>query len=170
MTVDIWQIAIPAVVGALTSGVPLYIKLRSALSDIRKQDAEAQIAIKAKESELQDKTKINTEGEWKRILEYRDAELVQLRTKDEQQEKKIDELFKLHVDCERDKARHEERFKAQNEKIVALEKKVEDANAPLAKNLALLVELLLEERKNVSKGTPVASLPAGSEIRVGPGS
>lgn len=159
MTVElIANLLIPAVVGALTAGIPLYIKLRSANFDLRKQ-----------ESELQDKTKINTEGEWKRILEYRDRETIELKAKDEAQEKRIDELYNLHIKCETDKARYEEKQKSLEAKLQEKINHIEKLEEKLESKFDKLIELLLEQTKNVSKGTPAASVPASGEIRVGPG-
>jgi chromosome segregation ATPase len=107
--------AIPGLIGALASGIPLYIKLRK-----------ANLVFKKSEIELNESKKINTEAEWKRILEYRDAELVQLRARDEAQEKQIRDLYEKHTQCETDKARNDEKIKANDEKIKSLEAKLED--------------------------------------------
>lgn len=106
------QALISALGGAATVGVPLWIKLRNANVGIKKREAELDIEITKKKAEQDETNKINTEGEWKRILQYRDAELQTLRSRDEAQDKQISDLYNKHIDCEKERARNEAKIEA----------------------------------------------------------
>jgi chromosome segregation ATPase len=125
---------ISAAVGAATAGIPLYFKFRSAIAAIRKKEHEQALEIQQKSEELniqlqtkkneQSKLhKIDTEAEWKRIIEARNEELASLRVRDDNQEKQILDLYNKHLKCEVDKARTEANYEAM--KATVLEVKEE---------------------------------------------
>lgn len=149
------QTLIAAVMGAAGSGIPLWIKLRNANIGIRKKEAELDLEITKKKAEQDQTDKINTEGEWKRILEYRDAELQTLRARDEAQDKQIKDLYDKHIDCEKERARNEA-------KIEAIEKHYGSQIDSLQRELAELRQLLKGGFGHaVPQGTPAPGNSAG---------
>lgn len=128
---DHWSIAALSSIGTLiTAGIPLYIKLRNALFQLDKKRAELDLALKAQSQEQAKAVKIDSEAEWKRILESREAEIASLRARDELQDKQIRDLYDKHLDCEKERARNEERIKAvekhSDDKIKFLQDQIQD--------------------------------------------
>lgn len=107
----IFQIAVPAIIGAASTGVPLWIQLRKAFAEIRQTTANADLDIKKKAKELSNADKINAEAEWRRVIDEKDKELVRLRAKDDEQEVKIENLLNRHIECKQNEARQDERAK-----------------------------------------------------------
>lgn len=135
------KFVLSALSGALTVGFPLWYKIRKAQQkladsgiDIRAKDEKLELEQRTKEHAFDVQGKIDSEAEWKRILEYRDAELVRLRDRDEQQEKKLQDLYDKHVSCQRNEA-------AQAERIKMLEAKQDQADLERANNSKEMLEL-----------------------------
>lgn len=113
--------------GAAASGIPLWFKVRSLNQKIKSGDQEIEsgdIKIQQQRTKAVQQDKINSEAEWKRIIEFRDAELVRLRERDDQQERQITTLWEKHVACERNEAAQGEKIIAQDEKIKASEERI----------------------------------------------
>lgn len=110
---DSIQILISIIMGAFASGIPMYLQIRK-----------MNLKFKADENKLTSKERINAEGEWKRIIEFRDAELVRLRERDDQQERQLNDLWDKHIQCQRSEAAQAERIKANEERIKSLEERV----------------------------------------------
>lgn len=102
---------IPAIVGAAGSGIPLYITLRKALADLRTSKAKLDVELDRQKSDNVNVQKINTEGEWKRVIDEKNAELIRLRAKDDEQENKLTDLLNKHIECQKGEARNDERLK-----------------------------------------------------------
>jgi hypothetical protein len=143
---QIFQIALPAIMGAVTAAVPLYIQIRKLNVDLRASVEASQIEVARQAMELSNTATINKEGEWKRLLEEKDKELVRLRSKDDEQELKLGDLLTRHIECKQNEARQDERskffekrseeqgreIKALTTKILQLEKLIrERLNAPV---------------------------------------
>lgn len=143
---DLVQTLITALLGAAGGAIPLWIRLRNAQVGIKQKEAELDLAISEEKDKQSQHNKINTEAEWKRILEYRDAELLTLRARDEQQERQIKDLYEKHVKCETDKARTEARLES-------MEKHQERIELELAQLKALMKGL----PNGISQGTSSAS-------------
>lgn len=136
-------------IGAAGAGVPLYLQLGKFRQELKEQRLkletqeadhkqqleqerkeheqklrEGDIGLKDKESKSAQKDKINTEAEWKRIIEFRDAELVRLRERDDQQERQITSLWEKHIQCEKTEAAQSQKIIAQNEKIASNEGRI----------------------------------------------
>lgn len=150
------QTLISLAIGAVGGALPLYFKLKNFQTKISKQVADNELEIEKKRAEHQKSNKIDTEAEWKRILEYRDAELTTLRARDEAQDRQIKDLFDKHVDCEKDKARNEAR-------IEALERHYGDQIRRLEAELQELKNLL-KGFKNVPDGTSAGCSPTGCPL------
>ncbi len=101
------------IIGAASSGLPLYYKLR-----------QMGLKFKTEENKISSKERINAEAEWKRIIEFRDAELVRLRERDDQQERQLNDLWDKHIQCQRSEAAQAERIKSLEEKTKSLEERV----------------------------------------------
>jgi hypothetical protein len=140
---------ISALMGAVASGVPLYIKFRNAQFELSKQGRILDLEVAHQQSEHDKSNRINTEAEWKRILEYRDAELSTLRARDEAQDRQIKDLYDKFVESEKNKARLEAIEGVNKERMAALEDKL------------LKLSIALEGYKNVSQGIPAPGCPAG---------
>lgn len=141
---DHWAIALLSSIGTLvTAAVPLYIKFKNAIFSLDKKRAELDLALKAQVQEQSKTTKIDAEAEWKRILESRESEIAALRARDELQDKQIRDLYDKHLDCEKERARNEERIKAvekhSDDKIKSLQDQIQD------------LKRLLTEKTSVSK-------------------
>lgn len=119
---QIFQIALPAITGALAVGIPLWIQLRKAFAEIsqgkataelqaKERNSQIELEAKKKAQEMTQNDKINVEAEWKRVLNEKDTELVKLRAKDDEQEAKIDNLLTRHIECKQNEARQDERAK-----------------------------------------------------------
>lgn len=111
--IEVFKALVSAAVGAVASGVPLWYQIRKLNNRLKTED-----------NKITQREKINAEAEWKRIIEFRDAELVRLRERDDQQEKQIDDLWEKHVQCQRSEAAQAERIKANEERIKSLEDKL----------------------------------------------
>ncbi len=139
----IFQIIVPGVIGALTSGLPLYIMLRKSNREITEND------------------KISVEAEWKRILQFRSEELIRLTAKDTEQEDQIKGLQLQHMECEKKEARHAERIIINEERIRYLEITIIELKAEV-----------LSYKKGRRRNGPVPndSGPDGPPDASGPGS
>lgn len=116
------KLLLAILIGAAGSGIPLYAQLRK-----------LNLKFKTEENKISSKERINSEAEWKRIIEFRDAELVRLRERDDQQERQLNDLWEKHIACQRSEAAqgerirsNEERIKYSEEKIRGLEEKLVD--------------------------------------------
>lgn len=142
-----WIIAIG--IGASAVGIPLYAKIRRLVQDIKL----GAIEVDSKAADVNAKEQINAAAEFQRIIKFRDDEIKRLMERDEQQERKIQELYDRHLECARNEARQDERSKMNTEKISTLERKV------------MLLEMLLHEKapapQNVTintTGTPAVKV------------
>ena len=108
---QIFQVALPAIVGAATTGIPLYIQLRKAFAEIRQSTENLELEVKKKAQDIVQTDVINKEAEWKRIINEKNDELVRLRAKDDEQEGKISDLLNRHIECKQNEARQDERAK-----------------------------------------------------------
>lgn len=111
--IEEFKLFISVILGAAASGIPMYIQIRK-----------MNLKFKADENKISSKERINAEGEWKRIIEFRDAELVRLRERDDQQERQLNDLWDKHIQCQRSEAAQAERIKANEERIKSLEERV----------------------------------------------
>lgn len=110
---DVIKYTISIVIGAASSGIPMWFQMRKLGQKLREGD-----------NKITNKERINAEAEWKRIIEFRDAELVHLRERDDQQERQLNDLWEKHIQCQRSEAAQGERIKANEERIKSLEERV----------------------------------------------
>lgn len=142
---QIFQIALPGLIGALVSGVPLYIQIRRVNAEIKTQAGQSFLDQREKSQSIDRQAKIDVEAEWKRMLDEKDKDIVRLRLKDDEQEAKIGDLLNRHIECKQNEARQDERAKfhekrseeqgrevrALTNKVLQLEKLIrEKLNAP----------------------------------------
>lgn len=132
--------------GAAATGIPLYRKLRK----IQIEVGDGNLRLRGKEAKLtredelehekiEQQKKINAEAEWKRIIEFRDAELVRLRERDDQQERQLKELWDRHIECQRSEAAQGERIKSQDIRIAASETRIQTMEKQLAELLTAVI-------------------------------
>lgn len=129
----LFDLVVPALIGAATAGIPLWVKLRRANI---KLDGERYNLDRRKSSELHEletKKQIDAEAEWKRILEFRDLELQRLRDRDEQQERQLTELRTQNLECAKRDARNEERINNQGAEIKYLKDEILQLKTRLTK-------------------------------------
>ena len=124
VSMETWQVLLSSGMGALASGIPLYIKLRSALTKIKSGEHSLETKILTDEHDLDKQKQIDSEAEWKRILEFRDLELQRLRDRDEQQERQLTELRTQNLDCVKRDAKNEERILHQGNEIQFLKQEI----------------------------------------------
>lgn len=149
---DWLQTLVSGLLGAATTGIPLWIKLRNANIGFKKKEAELDIQIDKKKAEQVKINKIDTEAEWKRILEARNEELSTLRARDDVQEGQIKDLYQKHMECEKDKARNEA-------KLEAMERYYKERIDRLEVELRELHNTLRGWKDAVSNGTPAPGCP-----------
>lgn len=151
------QLVVPGLVGAAGSGIPLYISLRKANAEIKTAQVKLDVEIEKQRNTNQQEVRINTEAEWKRVIEEKDKELVRLRAKDDEQEKKIDDLLNKHIECQKSEARNEvklinfetnakeqaRQIKALTTKLLQLDKIVRGRNASVNQSSGGTHETLL---------------------------
>lgn len=128
-----------ALSGALTVGLPLWWKFRKAQQKLEAGAQELKkgdVDVQSKEHQLRVITQIDSEAEWKRIIEYRETELVRLRDKDEQQEKRINDLYDKHLACQKTEA-------AQAQQIKTLESNQLKNDAEQKQNIKDIADLKL---------------------------
>lgn len=118
------QTLVTVVGGAAMSGVPLWIQLRKARVDANKSETDNELSARSKENEIEAANKISVEAEWKRLLDFRQTELLRLQARDNEQEAKIVQLQSQHMECEKKEARNDERIKMNEERIRSLEEKI----------------------------------------------
>lgn len=130
-----------AIGGAGTASVLLWYKFKSYQQRLKEKDQllnqqqqTNDLVTQSKEHDLRVKGQIDSEAEWMRIIQYRDNELIRLRDKDEQQEKKISDLYEKHLGCQKSEA-------AQGERIKMLEERDVQAAAERAANKREIAEL-----------------------------
>lgn len=102
---------VPAIVGAAGSGIPLYLTLRKTLAELRDSKAKLDVELERQKNDNNNAQKINTEAEWKRVIDEKNAELIRLRAKDDEQELKLGDLMNKHIECQKTEARNDERLK-----------------------------------------------------------
>lgn len=113
MVLDELKLFLGIIIGAASSGLPLWYKMR-----------QMSLKLRSDEGKISSKERINAEAEWKRIIEFRDSELVRLRERDDQQERQLNDLWDKHIQCQRSEAAQGERIKANEERIKSLEERV----------------------------------------------
>jgi len=118
---SIIQTIVSIVGGAATSGIPLYIMLRKARIDATKTEDDNALSNRSRENEIEAANKISVEAEWKRLLDFRQTELLRLQARDNEQEAKIVALQAQHMECQVKEARNDERIKMNEERIRTLE-------------------------------------------------
>lgn len=119
----VWKVIVAGLLGSIATAIPLWFQIRKLNRRFKTED-----------SKQESKERINHEAEWKRIIEFRDAEMTRLRERDDQQEKKITELYAMNLECQKSEARSTER-------ISNLEKQ----NALLTEKLARFEEIILKK-------------------------
>ena len=138
VTMEEWlKFLLSALGGASTVGFPLWWKIRKAQQKLQAGDQDLRkgdVDVQTKEHQLKVSTQIDSEAEWKRIIEFREADLVRLRDKDEQQEKRINDLYDKHVACQKNEA-------AQAEQIKMLKANQDRDNAERKENREAIAEL-----------------------------
>lgn len=107
MLEQIMNLVIPGLVGAAGSGIPLFIQLRKANSEIKTAQAQLEVQLEKQRNTNQNDARINIEAEWKRVIDEKNAELVRLRAKDDEQETKLTDLMNKHIECQKSEARNE---------------------------------------------------------------
>ena len=114
---EFYQAVVTMIIGAIGSAIPFYFKIRS-----------MSLAYKEKEHkflevshQLNTKMNIDHEAEWKRIIEYRDQELVRLRDRDDQQDKALKDLYEKHIECKRNEAQQAQKINYLDERVKRLE-------------------------------------------------
>jgi hypothetical protein len=132
--------------GAAATGIPLWYKIRQinlkmAEGGIKIEGQKLKLDRKDEEAreELDQQKKINAEAEWKRIIEFRDAELVRLRERDDQQERQLMELWNKHIECQRNESAQAEKIKGQDARIEANEKQIAAMQKQLGELLGALI-------------------------------
>lgn len=147
---ELFKILISVLIGAAAAGIPLWRKIRKinleiGEGNIKLHGQQAKMDRKDEEAreELDQAKKINSEAEWKRIIEFRDAELVRLRERDDQQERQLMELWKQHIECQRNEAAQGEKIKGQDSRIKANE----DQIAAMQKQLGDLLAAVISNQK-----------------------
>jgi rubrerythrin len=169
MIMEVLQYLLTAFGGAAVSGVPLYALLRKIRSDaaearlkleekqavIDAQAAKDQQAIEEKQVQIDAAKQINTEAEWKRIIEFRDAEVTRLRDRDNSQEKQILDIYNRLIESQRNEARKEE-------KLQGLEKQVERLTQILLNRCPDCPYLQLGVTKNVGVTNATGSPPSAN--------
>lgn len=126
---QLFTVAIPGILGAASTGVPLYIALRKAVSEMKTSTAMLSSQLEESKQKLEEskqklvleleekktsnvtKQRIDTEAEWKRVIDEKNGELVRLRAKDDEQELKLADLLNKHIECQKTEARNDERLK-----------------------------------------------------------
>jgi len=143
---EFFKILVSIILGGAATGIPLWYKLRSLNLKIQEggikiEGQKLKLDRKDEESreELDQQKKINAEAEWKRIIEFRDAELVRLRERDDQQERQLMELWNKHIECQRTESAQAEKIKGQGERIEANEKQIAAMQKQLGDLLAALI-------------------------------
>jgi hypothetical protein len=171
---------IPGLVGAAGSGIPLYIALRKALAELRDSRAKLDVELERQKADNTNAQKINTEAEWRRVIDEKNSELVRLRAKDDEQEAKIADLLNRHIECQKSEARNEvklanfenttkeqaKQIKALTTKLLQLDKIVRGPNAPVHQGGSGTHEALLGIAGDAQEEArqPGGSVrPAGSE-------
>lgn len=142
-----WAIAIA--IGASAVGIPLYAKIRKLGQDIKL----GQVEVDSKEADVVRKEQLNAAEEFQRIIKFRDDEIKRLMERDEQQERKIQELYDKHLDCAKNEARQDERSKMNTEKILALERKV------------MMLEMLLHEKPPAPQNVTINTAGAPAVVK-----
>ena len=107
------QTVVPAIIGALSAGLPLYAKIRSINATAKKAD----LKVDEQAEKVEQVKVINKEAEWKRILDERAKSEAKLEAKSEQQDKRIEDLLSRFIESEKAKAAKDERIKVLEEKI-----------------------------------------------------
>lgn len=123
------------VIGAASAGIPLWIKIKRVQQQLQGGD----IKLHEQAAKAANKDKINTEAEWKRIIEFRDAELVRLRERDDQQERQITELWNKNIECQRSEAAQGAKIEAQNDKIRSNEERIRHLETRMDELLKVLI-------------------------------
>lgn len=122
------RLIIAIILGAFSTGLPLYLQIRK-----------MNLRFKADENKITSKERINSEAEWKRIIEFRDAELVRLRERDDQQERQLNDLWDKHIQCQRNEAAQAERIRANEERAKANEDQIKVLNEKILELMKLLI-------------------------------
>lgn len=142
MDLDFVKQVITLLLGAVATGIPLWFRIKRLEQKLKEGDQalkSGDIKLRVEETRAVHKDKINTEAEWKRIIEFRDAELVRLRERDDQQERQITVLWDKHVECQRSEAAQAEKIKAQNDKITSNEERIKTMETRLDELLKALI-------------------------------
>lgn len=176
---------IPGIIGAAGSGLPLYIALRKALADLRDSKAKLDVELDRQKADNTNAQKINTEAEWKRVIDEKNAELIRLRAKDDEQENKLTDLMNKHIECQKNEARNDEKLKnfgettkeqtrqikALTTKLLQLDKLVRGTNAPVSQGSSGTHESLLglsSDPEEVAGSGPVEGVRASGSTTVLP--
>ncbi len=176
---------IPAVIGAAGSGIPLYLTLRKALAELRDSKARLDVELQRQTNENANAQKINTEGEWKRVIDEKNVELTRLRAKDDEQENKLADLLNKHIECQKTEARNDERLKNYGEttreqtrqikalttKLLQLDKLIRGNNAPVNESGSRTHETLLGivgNQEEEARGGPGGDLRVSGNSEVHP--
>lgn len=146
-----------AIVGAFSSAIPVWITLRKANADIKKQNAELLLVLRKGDADLIQEGKINTEAEWKRVIDEKERELVRLRSKDDEQEVKLTDLLNRHIECKQNEARQDERSKNLTERCDR-----QDGEIKALTNKILQLERLLRKQDHVDQQSSGSTVEAGN--------
>lgn len=146
-----------AVVGAFVSAVPVWITLKRTNAELKKQHGETLLLLKKGEQSLALEGKINTEAEWKRVIDEKDKELVRLRSKDDEQEGKLTDLLNRHIECKQNEARQDERSKNLSERCDR-----QDGDIKALTNKILHLERLLRKQTDVDQQSSGGTVEPGN--------
>ncbi len=94
-----------------TAVLPLYIKWKNAVRELKEKDNKTAFDINVSEIELHNRQGISRDAEFANILKFRDAETQRLRDRDEQQEKQLRDLWDKYIAVLDREARCDERLK-----------------------------------------------------------
>ena len=129
MIETIATVLIPVLVTAAVTLATMWRKNRVLKHQLSAANTEIQLRTQSGQLAIEQTRQINTEGEWKRIIEEKDRTIIKkdeeiahlksekereitlLRATDEQQELKIKDLFEKHADCQKNEARTSEKLK-----------------------------------------------------------
>ncbi len=114
--------------GAAASGIPLWFKMRS-----------LSLKLRSDENKVTNKEKINSEAEWKRIIEFRDAEMIRLRERDDQQERQLAELRQQNVNCQKNEAAQAEKIRANEERAKSNAEQIDRLDTKVMKLMELVI-------------------------------
>lgn len=154
-----------AMLGAMGTGIPLWIVYRKGKVEIEGMKA----ALQEKQDEGANRKQINAENEWRRILDFKEQQLQSLIERDNAQQKELDALQEQHVECLKSEARNSERIKMNEERVRMLEAMILELKAQVIAKRMSRKDVISDDSVEFSHDPgPTGSTPAHG-TRTGPG-